>query len=201
MMPVMKKTILIFLFSFSLGTLYAQSNTTFNYSIGFPSGDVGDFISQASFRGATFDFRKMVQPNIGVGFSVGWNVFYEELGFDTYVLDNQSLSGKQYRYSNHVPMMINPTYYLKPGETINPYVSLGVGTMYTRRNTDMNLYTIEQEAWNFLLQPEIGVHYMLTDVTAINLSGKFNYGFKAGSELDAAQSFFTLNLGFAFHSN
>jgi outer membrane protein W len=179
----MKKTILILLYSLSLGTLYAQSNVTFNYSIGFPSGDLSDFTKQVSFRGATFDFRKMVNPNIGVGFSLGWNVFYEELASDTYTVDNVSLSGKQYRYSNHIPMMINPTYYLKPGETINPYVSLGIGTMYTRRNTDMNLYTVEQEAWNFLLQPEIGMQYMLSDMNAINLSGKFNYGFKAGTSL------------------
>ncbi|MBK7651188.1 MAG: outer membrane beta-barrel protein [Flammeovirgaceae bacterium] len=197
----MKKTILILLCSLSLGTLYAQSNVTFNYSIGFPSGDLSDFTKQVSFRGATFDFRKMVNPNIGVGFSLGWNVFYEELASDTYTVDNVSLSGKQYRYSNHIPMMINPTYYLKRGETINPYVSLGIGTMYTRRNTDMNLYTVEQEAWNFLLQPEIGMQYMLSDMNAINLSGKFNYGFKAGNELTAAQSFFTLNIGFTFLSH
>ncbi len=51
------------------------------------------------------DFQKMVQDNIGVGVSVGWNVFYEELDYDTYTLDNVSLSGKQWRYSNHIPIL------------------------------------------------------------------------------------------------
>lgn len=198
----MKKIVLLVSFCLiSVGALFAQSNTTFTYSMGFGTGDLGDFIQQPSFRGVNLDFRKMVQPNVGVGFSIGWNVFYEEKADDTYSLGNSTLSGKQYRYSNHIPMMVNGAYFLKPGETLNPFVSLGIGTMYTRRNTDMNLYTVEQEAWNFLLQPEFGVQYLVNDATAITVSGKFNYGFKAGSELDAAQSFFALNVGFSFIGN
>lgn len=196
----MKKIIILISFCFLSGGLRAQSNTTINYSIGFPTGDLGDFIEKASFRGATIDYRKMINPNVGVGFSVGWSVFYEEMASSTYTLDNVALTGKQYRYSNFIPMMINPTYYLKPDATLNPYVSLGIGTMYTRRNTDMNLYTLEQEAWNFLLQPEVGIQYKVGPSTAVNLSGKFNYGIKAGKELDASQSFFSLNVGFTFLS-
>lgn len=108
-----------------------------------------------------------------------------------------TLSGKQYRYSNHVPMYVTGSYFLKPGETLNPFVSLGIGTMYTRRNTDMNLYTIEEEAWHFALQPEFGFFYGLNDGGGFTVSGKFNQGFKAG-DLPESQSFFTLNFGFTF---
>ncbi len=198
MLTIMKKIIFIISFCFiSVGALVAQSNTTFSYSIGFPVGDLSDFVQEASWRGITLDYRKMVNPNVGVGFSVGWNVFYEALDKATYTLDNVSLTGKQYRYSNHVPMYINPTYYLKPGETMNPFFSLGIGTIYTKRNTDMNLYTIEQEAWNFALAPEVGFNYAIDDATALSVSGKLNYGFKAG-EIESDQSFFTLNVGFTF---
>ena len=195
----MKKIILILSLCFvTVGAVIAQSNTTIGYSIGFPVGDLSDFIQKASFRGVNMDFRKMVNPNVGVGFSVGWNVFYEEFARDTYTIDNQSITGKQFRYSNHVPMYINPAYFLKPGETVNPFVGLGIGTIYTRRNTDMNLYTIEQEAWNFALVPEVGFQYNIDDATAVSVSGKFNYGFKAGNELTTAQSYFTLNVGLSF---
>jgi hypothetical protein len=195
----MKKILFIISFYFiTVGALVAQSTTTLSYSVGFPVGDLSDFIQNASWRGVTLDFRKMVNPNIGVGFSTGWNVFYEEMGRDTYTLDNVSLTGKQYRYSNHIPMYINPTYYLKPGETVNPFFSLGIGTIYTLRNTDMNLYTLEQEAWGFALAPEVGINYSLADGSAaLAISGKLNYGFKAG-DINADQSFFTLNVGFAF---
>ena len=71
-------------------------------------------------------------------------------------------------------------------------------TIYTRRNTDMNLYTVKQEAWNFALQPGIGFQYMLSDGAALLIAGRFNQGFKAGNDLTSAQSYFTLNVGFAF---
>jgi len=195
----MKKIYLGIIFSLIYtSSLLAQSNTTFTYSIGFGTGDLGEFVQAASFRGVSVDFRKMVQDNIGIGFGLGWNTFYEELASDTYTQGNSSLTGKQYRYSNNIPITLSTAYFLKPGETVNPFFGLGIGTMYTLRNTDMNLYTLEQEAWNFLLQPEIGIQYMVNDITALTISGKFNYGFKAGSELDAAQSYFALNVGFAF---
>ena len=195
----MKKTLFIALASIlTYSSLQAQQhNSALTYSMGFGTGDLGDFIGKVSFRGVTFDYRRMVQDNVGVGLTFGWNAFYE--GTDgTYTLDNQSLNGKQYRYSNNFPMLVNGAYFLKPGASVNPFFGLGIGTMYTLRNTDMNLYTLEQDAWNFLLQPEFGVQIMANDVTTFHISAKYNHGFAAGSELDNAQSYFTLNVGLAF---
>lgn len=196
----MKKIFLTLAISFfAIGGLMAQGNVVaFSYSMGFATGDLADFIGKPSFRGFNFDYRRMVSENIGVGTSLGWNVFYEEMAKGSYTLGNETITGKQFRYSNQVPLLASVSYYIKPGEKLNPFVGLGIGTMYTRRNTDMNLYTLEQEAWNFLLQPEVGVLYSLSDGASLLVSGKFNQGFKAGSELTEAQSFFTLNIGFAF---
>jgi outer membrane protein len=194
----MKKIYITFVCLFFAGALYAQSNTAITYSMGFTSGDLSDYIQKASFRGMTIDYHKMVNPNIGVGVSFGWNVFYEAKPYDTYTVDNVSLSGKQWRYSNHFPMLLSAGYYLKPGETVNPYVGLGAGTIYTLRNTDMNLYTLEQEAWNFALQPEVGFNYSIDDATGVTVRAKYYYGFAAGSDLDTPQSYFALNVGFVF---
>jgi len=185
------------LFVGTTGILKAQSTATVAYSVGFPSGDLKDFIGKSSFRGIQLDFQKMIQENIGVGVSFGWNVFYQEMSSGTYTIDNVSLYGKQWRYSNHIPMLISSTYYLKPGESINPYVGLGVGVTYSRRNTDMNLYTIERDGWNFTMQPAIGLLIEASDVTKVNISGRYNQGFKAG-DFTTSQSYFSLNLGFTF---
>jgi len=182
----------------TVGVLKAQSTTTLTYPIAFPTGDLKDYSAKTSFRGINLDFQKMVQDNIGVGFSVGWNVFYEELNYDTYTLDNVSLSGKQWRYSNLIPMLVSSTFQLKPGDSMNPYVGLGVGVMYSLRNTDMNLYTLEQDAWNFTLQPAVGVLIEASDVTKVNISARYTHGFEAGNELPGAQSYFSLNIGFSF---
>jgi hypothetical protein len=195
----MKKIFLSILIGFfAVGALHAQNNTTLSYSMGFGAGDFADYIIQPSFRGFSFDYRKLVNPNVGVGVTLGWNVFYEEKDKDSYTVGNSTLTGKQYRTSNHVPVLVGGSYYFSPGETFSPFVGLGIGTIYTRRNTDMGLYTYEQEAWNFALQPEVGFLYYMNEETALTVSGKFNQGFKAGNELTSAQSFFSLNLGFTF---
>jgi hypothetical protein len=197
----MKKIFLSFALGLLLiGGVKAQTNSVvaFSYSMGFGTGDLGDFITKASFRGGNIDYRQMVSPNIGVGLSVGWNTFYQSEGKDSYTYGNSTLTGHQYRYSNNMPLLAGVTYYFKPGEKVNPFVGLGIGTMYTKRNTDMNLYTVEQEAWGFALAPEVGILYGLGDEAAVFVSGKFNNSFKAGNELTEAQSYFTLNVGFAF---
>jgi len=176
--------------------LYAQGKSTISYSIGFGTGDINDYISKASFRGISYEYTRFINPNVGIGFSVGWNVFYSELERDTYVTDNASITGKQYRYSNHVPVLFRSAYYLKSDSNFIPFAGAGIGTIYSRRNTDMGLYSIEQEAWNFALVPEIGFQYRLQMDNAINVSLKYYNGFKAGNELDAAQSYLALNFGF-----
>lgn len=181
----------------SITTMKAQSNTYLTYAMGFATGDLGDFISKTSFRGATLDYYKMVQPSVGVGFSLGWNVFYEEKAFDTYTIRNQSLSGKQFRYSNNVPMLLGANYYMNPGEKVSPFLGLNGGVMYTRRNTDMNLYTLEQEAWNFTLQPQLGVQFNSGLNSATTIMLKYYLGFKAG-DLDENQTYLSLNVGFVF---
>jgi opacity protein-like surface antigen len=159
--------------------LLAQSNTTVSYVVGFPAGHLGGFMNKTSWRGFSIDYRHTVQPNVALGMNVSWSTFYEERASATYTDGNASLYGKQFRYSNHVPIVATVTYFASPEAGTNPFLSLGVGTMYSRRNTDMNFYTIEEDAWNFLLQPEIGVQFNVSEALAVAISGKYNYGFQS----------------------
>lgn len=179
------------------GNVFGQDKVEVAYSIGFGTGDIGDFISNTSFRGISFDYRHHIDPNIAIGAHVGWNTFYAEEPYQTYTIDNESLTGRQYRYSNNFSMLATGSYFFKPHETISPFAGLGVGTVYTRRNTDMNLYTVEQDAWNFALQPEAGVYFQTADLVAIVVSLKYMHGFQAG-ELDTDQSYLSINIGLAF---
>jgi hypothetical protein len=191
----MKKIFLI-LFVVVSAPAFSQHLTALQYSIGFGSGDLSDFIDKPSFRGFTIDYRKLIQPNIGVGFDAGWNVFYTDKPYDVYTIETLSYGGKQWRYNNQVPLLVAVDYYFHPDETINPFVGLGLGTMYSRRNTDMGQYTLEEEAWHFALRPEIGIMYAFNPEFSFSVTGKYYYGFEAG-DLDA-QSYFALNFGFVF---
>jgi len=175
------------------------SRSTLTYAVGFATGDLGDFIAQPSWRGFNVEILKMMSEKVGVGGSFSWNVFYEAKDYDTYTKGTASLSGKQYRYSNNLPMSLNVNYYMNPGQKVNSFVGLGTGVMYTRRNTDMNIYTIEQEAWNFLLQPQLGIEISNDFSSSFTIVAKYFYGF-AAQDFDKAQSYISLNVGWTFKS-
>jgi outer membrane protein W len=191
----MKRLLLILSMMVSV-TAFSQNLTSLQYSMGFGSGDLSDYIDKPSFRGLTVDYRKMIQPNIGVGIELAWHVFYAEKGYDVYTVENLSYAGKQYRYNNQMPALVSADYFLKPDEMINPFVGFGLGTMYSKRNTNMGQYTLEEDAWHFALRPEAGILVKASDLLSFSVTGKYYHGFKAGDL--PAQSYFSLALGFVF---
>ena len=191
---------IIALFMLSSTISSAQHSRTYlTYAVGFGTGDLGDFISQPSWRGASLDFFSMLNPNVGIGGSGAWNVFYEAKDYDTYTAGTASISGKQYRYHNQIPLLANVNYYLNPENKLIPFIGLGTGVMYSRRNTDMNIYTIEQEAWNFTLAPQAGFEINNSMAAGLTVMVKYYNGFKAG-DFEKPLSYITLNLGWVFKS-
>jgi opacity protein-like surface antigen len=182
----------------SAGSALAQSSFSIQYSMATGSGDMKSYISNLSFRGITLEYRYRIQPKFSVGAEAGWNVFYQKKDFATYTDGTTSLSGVQYRYINAVPLFLTGDFYLRPGEKINPFVGVGIGTLYTKRNTDMGLYTLPTETWAFALRPQVGVLIEANPALDFIIVGKYNAGFSTSSQ--AAQSYFTLNLGLVFKS-
>lgn len=193
----MKKIFFIAIILVFASSAFSQTSmTALQYSMGFGTGDMHDFIAPASFRGFTVDYRKFVSSNVGVGVDIGWNVFYDELPAAEYTSKKITYYGKQWRYSNHFPMLVAADYYVNPSEMIVPFVGLGVGTMYSLQNTDMSQYTFEKDAWHFALRPEIGILFNAASGVGFKVSSKYYYGFKAGDL--PAQGYATINVGFVF---
>jgi len=193
----MKKILIITIFSVIAISAFSQKSlTAIQYSMGFGTGEMHDYISKTSFRGFTIDYRHMVQSNVGVGFDLSWNVFYDELPDDIYESGNFTISGKQWRYSNHFPMLVAADYYYQPSTSVFGFAGLGIGTMYSLQNTDMSTYTFERDAWHFVLAPEIGVILEAAPGVGFTLNTKYYYGFEAGDL--PAQGFVTINVGFVF---
>jgi outer membrane protein W len=189
----MKKVLYILLFAVIASSALAQeSMMSWQYSMGFGTGDLHDFIKPASFRGVTFNYNKFIKPGVAVGFEIGWNTFYEQKDYATYTSGNFDYSGKQWRYSNQVPLLFNAGYYMSPDEQLTPFVGFGIGTIFSERRTDMSQYIFTLDAWHFALKPELGVLYN-TDGASLSLSSKYYYGFKTGDL--PAEGFFTINVG------
>ena len=197
----MKKIITLAIFCsllvFTKGYAQQGSYMSIQYAISFSSGDMGDFISSPSFRGVLLEYRNAVTDNVLVGVDLGWNVFYEKKDYDTYTSGTVSLSGIQYRYQNEIPILISAEYLISSVNPLKPYVGLGIGTMYSERSTDMNLYRLEENPWHFALKPEIGLLYELSLSTSFKLAAKYYHGFKSG-ELEN-QGYFSISAGLAFH--
>ena len=176
----------------------AQSNFSVLYSVGIPMGALSDHTSEVSARGMTMEYQKFIKSNISVGVNFGYSVFYEKLPYGSYTSGTATLTGTQYRYNNLFPMLVNGQYHLNSDGAIKPYVGLGIGTIYNIRNTDMGLWTVEQNNWHFLVTPEAGITFGIGQNTALKLNAKYDNAFKT----DKADSFANLNfnIGFVFHS-
>ncbi len=172
-----------------------ESLFSIQYSMGFGMGDLKDFNSSASFRGMGLEYRYLMQPAIGIGFETGYNLFYDHENYATYTQGTESISGVQYRYTHAVPVLAAADYFLKPDTQFNPFVGLGIGTLYTYRDLDMGMYTQESDAWQFALRPQIGVLISTANLDFI-VGAKYFAGFKSGDK--EGQQYFTLNLGLVF---
>jgi hypothetical protein len=189
----MKKTLYILLFTVLASSAMAQNSMmSWQYSIGFASGDLHDYVSPVSWRGVTYNYSHMVETGAAIGLEVGWNVFYEEKGYATYTRGDWDYTGKQFRYSNNVPLLFTLGYYVNPENPVTPFAGFGIGTMYSERKTAMGAYTFTSDGWHFELKPELGIMYN-TEGASLALSAKYYYGFKAGDL--PAEGFFTINVG------
>jgi len=175
---------------------FAQDGYTYmgiSYSMAVPLGGIEDYIDAGSYRGMNFEAYRELKPKIAVGMLFGWNVFHTELRNETYVKDNLTITGNQFRYQNSFPMLARGMYMFGTPAGIRPFVGAGIGVIYNVRRTDIGLYSIKKDAWQFSACPEIGIMIPVRE-SKITAGVRYNYGVKAG-ELDS-QSYISFNLGF-----
>jgi len=195
----MKKIIalLIFCSFMSMTSVFSQAENhiSIQYDMSFGTGDLGDYISAGSFRGASVQYRNAVTDNVLVGIDAAWNVFYEKRDYDSYTYGTMTLSGVQYRYQNQVPLLVAADYMFRSDKDFKPYIGLGIGTMYSERNTQMGIWYVEENPWQFAMKPEVGFLYNFSFGSALKLGIKYYTGF--GGDL-GTQGYFTISTGFAF---
>lgn len=192
----MKKNILLLLLTGFLSLpAFAQNTFSIQYALGF-GGTLNNYITSTSVRGATFEYKIFPQPNISIGLDAGWNHFYERRAYDTYTQGTVSLSGVQYRYANAVPIFVTTSFYFSPGNKINPFVGLGVGTIFMSRYMDMGIFRVTDEEWHFALKPEAGVLVNLAPDMDLILGLRFNNAF-ATSDTEQ-QNYMAFNIGFVW---
>jgi len=165
------------------------------YSIGVPLSDTKDFTSSTSFRGVVLEGRKMVNEHVTAGLSFGWNVFDRQLDTTTVFESGAAIGGNQWRYTNAFPLYANVHYYLGEANSLRPFIGANVGTIYTERRVDINLYSLSEDAWQFAFAPEVGVVFPLGWVVRGFASARWNYSLE-GSGVPS-QQYVSFNIGVA----
>lgn len=194
----MKKIFLLFFVAIITSqAIYAQGGYgAATYSIGFPMGDLKNYTSDVSFRGANMEFYWHIKKDFDAGFEVGWNVFYSREDKATYTKGTESITGTQFRYTNAVPMIAGLRWRKTNGGNLQPFFGAGLGTTSVNRSTDFGLYRITNNTWQFCVRPEAGLIYKIADATGFTANVKYYANFK-NNDLDA-QSYLTVNVGFVF---
>ena len=169
----------------------------FDWSMGFPMGDMKDFTEQPSFRGFQIEGRSFVTDKIAVGGMGAWNVFYENFGWTTETFgDNKTIYGYKRRFINAMPLMVTGHYYFTQSG-IQPYIGAGLGTYYIESRDFMGIYYVQGKAWHFGLAPEVGVVMPVgMGNTGININFKYNMAAKTKDE--QSYTWLGINVGLTY---
>jgi outer membrane protein W len=165
------------------------------YSMGLPLSKTKDFNSSFSYRGVTVEGRKIVNENVSVGLSFGWNVFDRGLDTTTTFESGLAIGGYQIRYTNAFPLFANAHYYLGERNALRPFIGANVGTLYVERRVDINLYSVAEDAWQFAFAPEVGVAFPLGWIVRGFVSARWQVSLEGGGV--PAQQYVSFNVGIA----
>lgn len=182
----MKKLYIICLFLIGLGVSSSKAQMfSLNYQMSVPFGETHDFISKMSFRGAAMDYHYFLTDRFAVGASLGWSTYYQRLDKVTggFFLDEEkvTITGKQFRYVNVVPIMASARYFFTGEDArICPYAGIGIGTNWAETRLEVGHLMAKEEGWQFALAPEIGCIIPFSEYIGLNLGARYQYSVKAG---------------------
>lgn len=177
-----------------------------SYNTALPMGKTGDYISDYSWKGFSFEGRSFTNRNWSFGGMFGWNIFDTKIT-DLIQIDDETtgitVKGTQLRYTNSFPMMVNGHYHFgKRKDAVRPFMGLGLGMYYIVQRFEIGIFQREVSNWHFGLAPEVGVLLEMSRSTSLIFSVKYNYAFSAGKtvygDTDNSQSYLGINLGLAF---
>ncbi len=161
-----------------------------------PVSGTKDFTDAYSWRNLGFEVRALTGTQ-SVGLSIGWNVF-DNVVDETRTFASQpvTLTGRQFRTVNAMPILATVHTYLGPMNGSHAYVGAGVGTIWARNRVDVGVLSVDESHWHFAVVPEVGFELPVGDDVWVYLNVKYNWGASAD---EITQQFYGFNIGMATH--
>lgn len=194
----MKKYIIIAVLALITFGANAQYGSTIfvNYLPAMPLGGTAEFTDNISPRGVDFEVQRFLKEDLSVGFVIGWNTFRQKIVGETFDVNDLTITGTQFRYTNIVPLNFNvKKYFISQGNTL-PYLGVGLGTSYNEQKNEIGVFALTEDKWLFNVAPEVGMLYDLNYHSVLSVKIKYNYSPKAGN-FDS-MSYLSLGIGIGF---
>lgn len=167
------------------------------YDVGIPFGDTKEFTDKVSWRGMGLDVDRFVSDNAAIGLSFAWSTFFEKESDSYYERDRLLIHGTQQRYINNIPLLARFSYYMD-AELLEPFVSLGVGTVWQEARREIGLWAFSDSYWQFALAPEIGV-VLPVNFSYVTAKVRYTHGFQTdGGDGAPTLSYLTVGVGIAW---
>jgi len=177
-MKTMKSILFTMVALVSLSAVKAQKGLTtlgVNYSVGIPTGDFKNVMSNESFRGWGIDILHGVNNKLQVGLGVGFQDFYQKNDRQVYhTADGQDISAVMTHSIQTVPILAKARYLFSDGN-IKPYVGLGAGANLVMFRELLGEFGETESYFKFALKPEIGVQIPIVKGAGLNIGAAYNY--------------------------
>lgn len=174
---------------------YLNVDWQFNAPVG------NEYANVASGWGMNFEGGYYIIPKMSLGLFVSYHTNNKYIGEQMLRLsDTESLYTDQQHSIYQVPFGITSRWRFIEDRMFEPYIGVKLGAMYTRMESDTQVYTYYQDRWGFNIQPEIGfslfpmpvnrigfhmaIYYSYatnkSHVLTYNINGYNNIGFRLG---------------------
>jgi hypothetical protein len=183
------------------GKAYAQDDYFFGfaYTPVLPVGNTKDFAAGWSWRGVTMEGRRIVKPNVSIGFSLGWQVMNAEtdsvVGFEGDAV-GFDVQGYQIRTINSFPLMVMAHYFFGQRGGARPYLGGGAGLSFSEHRVNLGGVIIEDDTWPFTLAADAGIAFPAGWRSAAFAFARFHWQAAAGSL--ESQTYFAFGVGVAW---
>ena len=163
-------------------TEYRPASTLFTmgYQMAQPIGGLHDYISDASFRGVTFDWRSRLAKDFSAGLRFNWNRFNQtSSNLNLTTQTGGTLSGPVFRYHDQFAIeAIGHYYFGKPESTFMPYLGVGLGGVWSSTYQQTADLGNSQDGFYFITSPEAGLLITFargSTNAALNLGVTYNF--------------------------
>jgi hypothetical protein len=162
------------------------------------TGDSGDFIDEVSFIGFGLEGHSYISRHFSIGLSFDWQVFDKQTT-ETVQLEEgaAALTGKQFRYINAFPMLVNLHLYAGDVHDFRMFLGAGIGAYYIMQRLQIGLANIENKDWFFGGGPEFGFMIPLEEVYFYT-SGRINYAVRNLDDTEDAYTWWSAKIGIGY---